>query len=72
MPDTFPLIAPALFVSVPTGCVTWIVMQYGGWAGLGFGLLAGLIVATICAIGVNLGGVRQGIKQWFESRHVDI
>jgi O-antigen/teichoic acid export membrane protein len=61
MPNVNPLVVSALIVSVPTAITVWIVMQYGGWIGLGLGLLTGTFTATLCAIVINLAGVRQGL-----------
>jgi O-antigen/teichoic acid export membrane protein len=71
LPDITPLVVSALIVSVPTAVAVWIVMQSGGWAGLGLGLLAGTFTATLFAIGINLAGVRQGLWQWVQSQRAD-
>ena len=71
LPDITSLVMPALIVSVPTAFATWIVMQYGGWIGLGFGLLTGTFTATLFAIGIDLAGVRQGLWQWVQSQRAD-
>jgi len=68
LPDITPMVVAALIVSAPTAVAAWIVMQYGGWIGLGFGLLAGTFTATLFAVGINLAGVRQGLWQWIQSR----
>ncbi len=71
LPDITPLVVSALIVSVPTAVAVWIVMQSGGWAGLGLGLLAGTFTATLFAIGINLAGVRHGLWQWVQSQRAD-
>lgn len=68
LPDISSLVVPALIVSAPTAIAVWMVMQYGGWTGLGLGILAGTFTATLCAIIINLAGVRQGLRQWVQSQ----
>jgi O-antigen/teichoic acid export membrane protein len=71
LPDITSMVVPALFVSAPSAIAVWIAMQYGGWTGLGLGLLAGTFTATLCAIIINLAGVRQGLWQWIQAQRAD-
>jgi O-antigen/teichoic acid export membrane protein len=71
LPRITSLVVPALIVSAPTAIAVWIVMQYGGWTGLGLGLLAGTFTSTLCAIIINLAGVRQDLWQWIQSQRAN-
>ena len=68
LPDTTPLVMSALTVAGPSATAAWFAMQYEGWIGLGLGLLAGMSVAILCAISINLGGIRHGLWCWIQSR----
>jgi O-antigen/teichoic acid export membrane protein len=71
LPGITSLVVPAVIVSAPTAIAVWMVMQFGGWTGLGFGLLVGTFTATLCAITINLAGVRQGLWQWIQAQRAD-
>jgi O-antigen/teichoic acid export membrane protein len=68
LPKIIPLMAPALIIAIPSAAATWFAMQYQGWVGLGFGLLAGMLTAMLCAISINLVGVRHGLRGWLQSQ----
>lgn len=71
LPDLAPILVQALIVSVPTAAVVWVVMQYGGWAGLGLGLSAGMFSAALFSIGINIAGVRRDLWQWVQSQRTE-
>ena len=68
LPDITPLVIPALFIATPSAAAAWLAMQYEGWTGLGLGLLAGMFVAMLSAISINLIGIRHEIRCWLQSR----
>jgi hypothetical protein len=71
LPGITSLVVPAVIISAPTAIAVWMVMQLGGWAGLGLGLLTGTFTATLCAIIINLAGIRQDLWQWIQAQRAD-
>jgi O-antigen/teichoic acid export membrane protein len=63
MPAIMPLVMPALIISASTAITARLAMYHGGWEGLGFGLLAGVVAALVSAIGINLVGIRHALQR---------
>ena len=71
MPAIMPPVLPAMIVSTTTAIAAWVAMQYGGWGGLGFGLLAGVFAALLSAISINLVGIRHELQRRIQLLRMD-